>query len=466
MEDEKYKRIWALLQKASPAEKQEIISKLSDEDVIQLRAVANPYRKPLYKSKAKLLTFSHINMPREYLSRLMMTTMVGFIYKMASEYEPDNEALPSEENGELGALISDGLRDRLNEKFLDHHCSSKSQDPAAVARGMRAELISFKRKNPAAAIEADTREKEIKKFCYENSIAYESVFPQEVQLDEEDIASVREWAKKKMGVDKTLEEFRREVQDHLLDFLDLHFKYDPNNHIRCGYAPHYDKELREKISTNPEKFQTVQTPHGREMLVTKNFESYLIPPADTFFSFNNYFSSNYEHLRQVTDDIYGQSDFETAILAREVFESQESVEKWQKKYKNELDVSCYTAGFNEWIFLDPWRENREKLTYDDERGKLISEIIQSKKEEEKLGRELMSKKKKRGKKPAEKLPYTSQAEMLGAEALEKLSVEPRPEKDLEIGIFSTKLLRNRRGYRTTSSAYTIPAPSQKPVENK
>jgi hypothetical protein len=57
MNTEKYNRIWELIQKASNEEKKRIIDNLSDEDLINLRHAANPYRKPLYEPKSKILAF-------------------------------------------------------------------------------------------------------------------------------------------------------------------------------------------------------------------------------------------------------------------------------------------------------------------------------------------------------------------------------------------------------------------------
>lgn len=88
MEENKYHRIWQLLQKGTPSQREKIINSLSEEELIEVRHQANPYRKPLYTPGKKYLEFSYINMYREYERNLMMTTIVGFMYKMATEYTP------------------------------------------------------------------------------------------------------------------------------------------------------------------------------------------------------------------------------------------------------------------------------------------------------------------------------------------------------------------------------------------
>ncbi len=471
MQNDKYARIWELIKKASPNEKIEIINKLSDEDLIQLRYLSNPYRLPLYKSTAKFLEFSIINTQRDYITNLIMTSMVGFIYKMATEYkhfDKNKIDLPSENTGQFASVLNENLK-AFNLKKLENYYKDiyiKTENLVDKARYLRAQTVVLKKqydsetntqKREELNNKIESHEKYVRSFCQENKIVYEAVFPTEVQITPEDIINVKNDTKKQLGVSKTLEENETEIQDYILDFLDEHFNFDPNNHIKCGYMPHYD----EKIKGNEHNFKIAEN----QMLVTDKFEQYLVPPLDTFHSFRNYFDTNYEYLRQCTNDIYGKTDFEFAIIAREVFNDESKAKKWETKYADELDVSCHRIMFNEWVFLDPWEKNRESITYNDEKTKLIKEILERKKEEEKLGRQLIGKKAKKMKGAVkDKLPFTSQAEDLGVEHISKIAKENevlRKESDVEIKVHSTHLVRKKRGVTQQMDNFSFDIPPQK-----
>lgn len=537
MNAEKYNRIWELIQKASNEEKKRIIDNLSDEDLINLRHAANPYRKPLYEPKSKILAFSSINMNEEYTKNFMMTSVVGFLYKMATEFSfsslreendgflspplfadaksngflsplrgerderderdekieinesdekkegdcPQGSSLTpgilpeakcggrerereSEEEGILAEEISDRLKAAYFEKFETVYKSAYERSGAAVdkARWMRAQIVVFKKQNGTEAEEITRRENVVKSFCKEQRVNYEEAFPNEVQLNEDEINIVKQAAKKHLGIKMSREEHDTKIQNYILDFLDYYLKFDPNNHIRCGYYPHYDPVIKKAFESNPEQFKIINAPNGNEMMVTDKFEKYLIPPLDTFYSLNNFINANYEPLRQATNDIYFPAIFENAIIARESFANMDDADKWKKKFGSELDVAVNDIEYGKWVFIDSWAQNREKTTYDDEKGKLINEIIERKKQEEKMGKEILGKKKRKNKRAtgASDVPFTSEAASLGAERLEKMATtQERKEEDLEVNVFSTKLLRQRRGVKTASSNFSINTPS-------
>ena len=468
----KYVKLWEEIKKSTMEKKQEIINQLSDEDLVELRYITNPYRLPMYKSTAKFLEFSFINSPKDYMANLMMTSMVGFIYKMASEfkyYNGKDSKYPSEQMGDFALQFNNKLKEFNLHKVENHYKAiyKKTGKLEDKARYNRAKLVVMKKRLDAdeklrseLEPQIEKQEKYVINFCNSNKIKYESVFPTEIPISADEIECIKQQVKKDMCVKKTKEEHESQIQDYILDFLDEYFNYDPNNHIRCGYMPQYDEKLKNA------NLKTINTQRGTEMLVTKDFEKYLIPPLDTFHSFKNYYDTNYEYLRQCTNDIYGKTDFDFAILAREVFSTETKAQDWERKYKNELDVSCYRIPFNEWIFLDPWEKNRDKITYDDEKTKLIKEILERKKEEEKLGKQLIGKKaRKMQGKTSDKLPFNSQAEELGAERLSKMSKDNesfRSEDDVEIKIYSTKLLRNKRGVKTQDNNFAFDIPSEKP----
>ena len=525
MEDEKTNRLWQLIMKASPKEKEEIINKLSDEDIIKLRYYANPYRKPIYNPTSKFLEFSFMNLRREYMKNLMMTSMVGFMYKMATEFEfefPENlfsrNKYPSEKDSEFATALSNRLNIMsINKRVRVADTPAKILRAKAVAAQRKMEdtaylkvaptflykdifdkcisicyddyEINFAEINLSEFAELETPiptaklqkciymhfDTAAKELCKVENIAYESIYPTAVSLSAEEIEEARIATKKELNIKTTLEEKQLRIQDYILDFLDYHFKFDPNNHIRCSYMPNYDAVIQEKIRQNPEKYtvpsstsstfsstckvegvegvekekeEKEEETHRRPMIITKNFQEFLVPPMDTFHSFNNYFESNYECLRQATDDIYGPTDFEVAVIARETFTDEKKADEWELKYKNDFYIGILRIPFGNWVFIDPFSENRKRTTFDDKKTKLITEILKKKKEEEKLGQELLKKKTRKLKGRVSNKPSELKSDV------EELGVESYDENDLEIKVFDTKLNVTRSRRRATAGMNT------------
>ncbi len=526
----KYEKLWDLIKKASPEQKEQIINQLTEEDLMALRQCANPYGKPVYKSASKLLDLSFMNMEQEYMQNFMMTSLVGFIYKMAAEYDFSNSQYTtenqkcvcgrmqqehtvfeqvqkndksekseictkftakylSEDDPVFATKLNDALKMLAIDNLENHYAAvyEKSGKPEDCARMLRAVVIAARKRDSFSDLSeksensqerdlsekseknsgADCLEQEAREYCKKHNVNFDSVFPTEVTLEAEQIEQAKQSVKTQLNCKKTLQDKIRERQDQVLDFLDYYLKYDPNNHIRCGYMPNYDKILQQKIKDNKHNFKTVSG-----MIVDSNFEEYLIPPADTHFSLKNYIDSNYEHLRQCTDDIYGKKcAFECAILPLETFNSEEKAAEFEKKYGSELDCSVHRVQFNNWTFLDSWKENRDKLTFNDDKAELIKQIIAQRQKDEQMGKALLNKKKNKMKgrvqnKDDKPLGFGSdiQDPKYNISEDDFKNKDYNDKTDIELKVFQTKVLRTKR-FRTQLNQGSMSLKSDKPVSN-
>lgn len=201
------------------------------------------------------------------------------------------------------------------------------------------------------------------------------------ELTEADYDSIAEQVKSELGITQTAEEYTIDMQNKIQAFMDEYFLYNPDNHVRSAYAPNYEDPHRKPLeSTNSE--DTAQ----------KKYERTVIPPSDTFFRVKRYVESNYECLRQATDDIYCEkSDFETAIVPLEVFsgaEAKEGFDKFKRKYADEFDSEVYCAEFNQWNLLASWEQNREVRDFYTEKTEIVKRIIDRHKEDQRTGASL------------------------------------------------------------------------------
>ena len=93
------KKLWRMIKDADADTRAKIINELDEKTVTDLRTFQNPYRKPVFAGdRYRLLSYGIINLPEKYAQRLAMTTVVGFLYRMLDEYEPEDGGLYHSEN--------------------------------------------------------------------------------------------------------------------------------------------------------------------------------------------------------------------------------------------------------------------------------------------------------------------------------------------------------------------------------
>jgi hypothetical protein len=240
---------------------------------------------------------------------------------------------------------------------------------------------------------------------------------EEYQPTEEEFLALRDKVKLILGVQKTEEEYIDEKRDIIYDFLNEYFSYDPDNHVKCAYKPNYEDEFRTPIiNLTTAKINGKLTPaeYNKRMDIVKtkikkyretkeqNYATSVLPPSDTFARLDRYVENNYEELRQATDDIYGEkSDLEVMIVPQEVFsgrDAEEQADMWQRKYAAEFESDIYRAHFNQWTFISPWAQNREKRNFYTKNSEIIKRIIEQSESDSKMGRDLMKKRKEAEKK--------------------------------------------------------------------
>lgn len=480
-------KLWqTIINLPTEEEKISLINKLDPEIIVALRNFKNPYRKPIYKSKNKILAFSFINMPKEYIKQMMMTAMVGFMYKMAIEFQHKSaESLPSEVEGDLGVEISELKKKYIFEKpvaFYENSTTKEDQAKYFLVKKRKFEkllndLITPLKNARESADYYKTEEYIMKKNKLEKDEEYfneeiricnkeiknlgikeENILPDSIGLDFNDECRLREIAKEKLKIKETKEEREEKIQDYVLDFLDHFFHFDPNNHVRTGYMPNYDEKIRNKIKNNPEQFDYDSS---GKLIVTDKFEEYLIPPRDTFYSFNNYFDANYEYIRQATDDIYGATGFESAILPYDTFDSEEDYKKWIDKYRKEINATVSDVKMMHWTYTEPFAGNRQNIKTGDDKMRIIDSIIEQTKRDEKLAENIMKKRTKKMKTGT--VPF--ELNKKGIDNVKDLKDESEPSREeLEVKVYGSRLKKIGRRFRNVNEnfKFNIEAEDSKP----
>lgn len=315
--------------------------------------------------------------------------------------------------------------------------------------------------------------------------AWYSVFAhvvyQDYDLIDEDYEEARRLAKEQLGIRKTYEERVEKMQKTISDFLQEHFRYNPDLHVSCSYKPNYDDPQRTPLEVDEHRRITEQ-----------KYERSILPPDDTFFRWQRYADNNYEELRQATDDIYCEkSDMELNIVPMEIIEEddpevgREKALAFCRKYRNEFEAEPRVAAFRVNNLLGSWQQNRERIDFYNENTEIIKRIIDQHKKDSKLGPQLMKDRVERkrdkniqvaGKNDKDfqefrKNTPASKLEKIGTSHVSEITEKDIPrdqeaarENELEVGVHVIKPVRHgRRLYgQTKQSHFNIPAEDPNP----
>jgi len=205
--------------------------------------------------------------------------------------------------------------------------------------------------------------------------------PEPYQMTEDEYDEIAEEVKTELGITKTAEEYDIEVRNHVEQFLNSYFLYNPDLHVRAAHKPNYAymAEAAKKLSED--------TPQTKGPAIDLRA---LVPPNDTFFRWNRYIENNYEELRQATDDIYSErSDLDFAIIPLATMNSMKEYDEFKRKYADEFDMEVYAANFGAWSFLAPWEPNREVRDFYTENTEIIKQIIDRSRDDQRYGAKLM-----------------------------------------------------------------------------
>lgn len=274
-----------------------LIMLLNIEKLTQLRTMANPYREPVQSTEEeRFMCFSFINLQEKYHRRMLMTSLIAFIYRMLSEHTISSDLLP------------------VN-KFVE----------------------SLKPGKDSETYEED--------FTF-----YEKV---KSKYDGQD-----QW----------------DFKELMYGFLQEYFEFNPDIHVKSSaYASDKNEEVLKNLDDSE---------------VPKR-----LPPMDTFQRWKRYEHANYEAIRQITDDLYGEKAYlDACFMPYGVsFKTLADAKSYIRKYKREFGLEVHVAKAWNWTFLEAWRGNREKLMLDDEKLAILKGIIENQQEEEKLGRDMLKK---------------------------------------------------------------------------
>lgn len=463
------------------------------------------------------INISIMNWRDEYLRRMHITAIIGYLYRVYQEYKDElNNKFPGEEAQKIHQAIGDFLKRNFNYNPDIHVKEAKTdgkEDPERAGKfkemreKMQIEEISAEKPGEKTIDEARRLLEKLKEKCPEEAEAIEKT--------KKGLSSVVEMASANyshaIGIKKEINRlqttlnhfaehelfFNEEFKERILRVAplfkglgtsDTDYIYDRLTEYTADVnAPDID-DVRVLLA----KKEDALYQHAKEL---DNFcnvhEGVLgdyvwIPPADVFYHFDRYFCNHYEQIREATSILYTyKSDIEFCIQYYDHFATLEEAQKHKDKIRDKVKSAVLTISNEKWTLLGPFKENRDRIDFYNKNTDLMKKIMEQGSSDQQLGEELMRTRIKNSKKKnIEEMGLDAEGlesykkniniiESLGAKPVlsleekkemekairEKEMAEVHPE-GVQVDVFST----NEKGEMVKSKFYTQ-ADDAKPLPN-
>jgi hypothetical protein len=311
---------------------------LNDEEIFEMLKKANPYSANIPNTTGKSernASFSYTNMRMDFMKELVTTGMIGYLFQRCMIYEVPEEVRP--------ISIAEYL---------------KGGDAV----------------------------------CQPPSFVTDNVLKEKYRM-------MHETMKERVIVYKFLKDV---------------FQYNPDKHVRSSWYPVKDDENRELIGTNaarvalatkntvrkinkdqdhnPEMSDLPDAAKTAELGQTDNPVYEVIPPADHYEAFKNYFEDNYDDMVKAVYNITGsRPDIDMAINVYDTHNTTAEAEKFRNDHIDEVIAGIYNVPTNAWSVLAPYAANKEKEDFFNRETMHLKGMLDSREEKEKLAKDMLKK---------------------------------------------------------------------------
>lgn len=379
---------------------EEYINEMSYDELIEYRKKLNVYGRTIQGSD-KFLTFSFTNLQEEYMKKLLTTSMIGFLNRMCDEWHvPDGiPIIPVYDYIKDPASIYQFSKDwKLTDKTrMELKENAEWMKKRVIVKEFLEEMFQF---NPDAHVRSSFKPhpKDLDRYIPDTpaaNLAIENLKKTDIKFREQMLEFDRAQALIRMK-EVELTSSVRSSTDVGTD--------KKNDSVACKVASALDaaKKLVAKRLLLPEQHYSIMN-FSKWSDTDKNLlrtACEMIPPADIYHRFKNYYESNYDKLREAVLHLYcDKPEFDIAINPYDWHDSEEDAVEFQKKHRHEVISDIIKAHSGKWNFFAPFAKVRDTMKYFNENTIVLEAIASQIESDAKLGQELMknrikSKKKK------------------------------------------------------------------------
>lgn len=308
---------------------------LNEDEVVELRKRANPYGQAVNidgKYQNLEFAYSFINLKEEYMKKLLMTSMVGYMFKRACEWGvPEND---------YTSHPLDIDKDEVTTKFIEENLI----DGKVVLREEEPE-------NVGGGVDVNNVESFTNKF------------------------------KRRVVYDFLMDAFSYDADKHVSSAY-MENPDDPERRPIKRKTKKYGQMKATKGDSKRTKLKEVYKEVRQ-----------IIPPSELWSSFDKYYSVNYDALVKAVRDLYCEKkDLDVSLIIYTPFDEHKDYDDFVHKHESELTVQIRNCPQNKWVIQTDTRINRDRQDMYNSNTRIVQQILDTAAENQKVGKRIIQNK--------------------------------------------------------------------------
>lgn len=378
---------------------------LEPDQVVAVRKFLNPLGN-VTSTKKQYVNMSCVNWREKYLRKLHMTALVGYVFRLTEEYEPEDE-LSKEDR-------------RFQKEIADNRVKLESSSSSTSSMVIMESIEAIKSRHDARVkqIKSQTRDI-IRKFLNRNFNFNPDKHLRGAQSENK---ADPERTSKLEAIKKACEvgESGTNLDAKLSTKQDFMYKYLRTNLLATYQAARdatetlratlgtlsSDLDSAEKQGILMKKYEQLKTvtldmKKIAEPLATADILSAwrVDPPVDIFHQFDRYLTNHYEQLRDIVQALYNEkSDFEYSIILYDTHKSPEAAHEYRVQHNDEFKTEVFAVETGHVNLIGPFKENRDRVDFYNKNTEIMKRMMEQLECDHKLGKDLMEKEVKAKKK--------------------------------------------------------------------
>jgi len=376
------------------------LADLPDTKAIELYKELNKYGVYIPVNTKGYFNFSITNWSDQYQRKLLMSALIGYLFRVLDEYEPyevvsDNHPELKDVSVENLAEAKAKLLKANNEQaksfvrvFLNRNFNFNPDWHVSRATSDSKSGDSSRVDNATARMQAMTLDNK-----YNTLMKNMTKEGREQGLRASLSVHIKDYYNSLCAMEKTLTEKIKAISTLLSEAVastnvaeKLAAISDSINSLSSMLV-----EVREKKSFYETTAKVMQT---HDILPVYDVN----PPSDVFFHFNRYYENNFEALKEFVTNFYNEKDdLEYAIQIYDKFENLPDAKEFSRKYEDKTISTIYTIENGCWHILGPYKKNMERIDFYNKNAEPIRRLLEQMEKDQKLGEDLLKKRVRREK---------------------------------------------------------------------
>ncbi|MCK9607860.1 MAG: hypothetical protein M0R33_15560 [Methylomonas sp.] len=370
------------------------IQEMSAEDISAVRKkLINPYTIPIVQEKFGVMSIT--NMKESYMRRLLMTALIGYLYRVADEYVPVSiSEMETDMNARINKCDDPEIKRQLTEE-RDKKIPLLSNGAKQIVKGFLDNYFNF---NPDIHVRAATGSSAPKDDT--NEKIRERMTVAAAQLPDDSSAG-KDSADKPKPIAQS-----PETAAKIADAVRVHDSAEIVSKAKCVYqaASGMSAWMRSQIvagvdipcakNTLPEITRIVDSlswclPQIEDDLTAANE---VHPPVEAFYNYDRYLTNHYEQLRAATSALYTDApDIEFIVNFYDAFKSDKEAREFIIRHDAEFTSDAFIIPSGKVVLLGPFKQNRERLDFYNKNTEVLKRLVTQIEKDHRVGEELMKK---------------------------------------------------------------------------